>query len=92
MLRKFVVLVGLVVVLVPATAFAGSPLVDGYGGEPAQVVKVIGGGSTTTKPAVASVGGKLPFTGVDLGLVVIAGVGLVLMGASLRRIARGSDR
>jgi len=76
----------------PASALASKTTDAAYGGQGAPIVKVIGAKSTITKPAVASTGGKLPFTGVDLSLVVIAGVGLVLMGASLRRIARGSDR
>ena len=43
------------------------------------------------RPEIAGFG-TLPFTGVDLGLVLVAGIGLVVMGYSLRRIARGADR
>ena len=46
--------------------------------------------STQTTATPAS--GALPFTGMDLGLVVLAGIGLAVMGYSLRRLARDTDR
>lgn len=40
---------------------------------------------TTTKPTTTS---TLPFTGLDLGFIVAAGVVLVVLGVSLRRLSR----
>jgi hypothetical protein len=36
-------------------------------------------------------GGELPFTGLDLGLIVAAGASLMLLGAGMRRLTRGPD-
>ncbi len=36
-------------------------------------------------------GGELPFTGLDLGLVVAAGASLMLLGVGMRRLTRGPD-
>ncbi|MFN8223545.1 MAG: hypothetical protein U0R50_09935 [Gaiellales bacterium] len=77
--------------LVPAAVAGSGPTGDVYGGQAGPTQQSLGN-ETTVKPESASAGGTLPFTGVDLGLIVVAGVGLVVMGASLRRIARGSDR
>jgi hypothetical protein len=38
---------------------------------------------------VAKPSGGLPFTGVDLGLMVLGGAGLLAFGAGLRRLGRG---
>ena len=37
-------------------------------------------------------GGTLPFTGLDLGLVTLAGIVLIGTGLSLRRMSRDADR
>jgi hypothetical protein len=48
--------------------------------------------ATTPAPKAASdQGGKLPFTGLDLGLVVGAGGVLLLMGFGIRRFTRASE-
>ena len=44
--------------------------------------------TSSAKPAV----GALPFTGMDLGFVALAGAALAGMGFSLRRLARDTDR
>ena len=44
--------------------------------------------TSAAKPAVAG----LPFTGMDLGFVALAGAALAGMGFSLRRLARDTDR
>jgi hypothetical protein len=36
-------------------------------------------------------GGELPFTGLDLGLIVAAGASLMLLGVGMRRLTRGPD-
>jgi len=45
---------------------------------------VTSGGNPTTP------GGSLPFTGLDLGLVTLAGVALIGTGISLRRMSRNA--
>lgn len=47
------------------------------------------GGQTSggTSPAVET-GGGLPFTGLDLSLITLGALGLILLGAALRRFAR----
>jgi|SRR5581483_1109032 len=51
------------------------------------------GNTSPSKPPslVTSVGNALPFTGLNLLLTVIAGVGLVLAGAAIRRRGRSGD-
>lgn len=62
-------------------AMAGDSSVEGYGGKQ---------GSTQSKvePGSAKTRGSLPFTGLDLGLLVVGGAGLVLVGGYLRRLSR----
>ena len=36
-------------------------------------------------------GGELPFTGLDLGLVAVAGASLMLLGVGMRRLTRAPD-
>ena len=66
-----------------ASAAGGSATtVSQYGGESAVQGTLVTG---TSAPKAA---GTLPFTGLDLGVIVLAGVALVVMGVSLRRYAR----
>ena len=45
-------------------------------------------GASGTSPAAVKVSGGLPFTGLDLSLIVAGALGLVLIGGALRRVAR----
>ena len=36
--------------------------------------------------------GSLPFTGFEVGLVALAGIGLVMLGVAMRRTSRRSER
>ena len=51
--------------------------------------------SRDAKPVTAaksnSDGGSLPFTGLDLGLLGVAGAGLVALGFGMRRLTRSPD-
>ena len=58
------------------TKLGGDPTVVGAGG-------TAGGG---TSPVQSS--GGLPFTGLDLSLIAAGALGLILLGAALRRAAR----
>lgn len=44
--------------------------------------------STKCLTATVSKGGSLPFTGLDLTIVLLAGIVLIVLGVSLRRIGR----
>ena len=75
-------LAGLAALAVPATAFAGNPSdggalgVSGGVGGPTEAAGNVGG---------AAVSNGLPFTGLDLGLVIGVGLALVVLGVLLRR-------
>jgi hypothetical protein len=88
------------------SALAQSPTEDGYGGE-AGAQQVVGGagaggggggeGGAPSGPVQTSAGGGgntgggLPFTGVELGLIALAGAGLLGTGIAVRRMVRTSD-
>ncbi len=69
------------------SAFAESPAGDVYGGVGAsQEIQATSpeGNDATTSQAVESTG-SLPFTGLDVGLVAIVGIGLGGVGLVIRR-------
>lgn len=68
-------------VLAPA-ALAGGAAGQGYGGGGGNVQSGVGAGNA------AGTSGSLPFTGLDLALLVVGGLTLVVAGAGLRRAAR----
>lgn len=71
-------------VWLPAAIAARTPKVEAYGGTAGgseQIVDGAGVGGVAT-------GGALPFTGLDLGLIVAGAVLLVILGVVLRRAAR----
>jgi hypothetical protein len=68
-------------VLVPSALAAGGSAGKGYGGEGGNV-------QTQVSAGTAAKSGGLPFTGLDLGLLVAGGAVLVVAGAALRRAAR----
>jgi hypothetical protein len=47
-----------------------------------------GSGTGGTPPAAVTTSGGLPFTGLDLSLIALGALGLILLGAALRRFAR----
>jgi hypothetical protein len=82
------------------TAFAQSS-VDGYSDSAGQIqTQVSGGGgggtppsgtAATATPVSDSSGGTLPFTGLDVALLVGAGGLLVVAGLGMRRLTRAPD-
>ena len=96
--------VSLLAVLAVAFVFAlggtalaqGSPTTDTYGGVLGNEVDnsgssegSAGNGNVVSNEAGASAGaGSLPFTGFELGMVVLAGIGLVALGFAMRRTTR----
>lgn len=61
-------------------ALAQQSSVDGYGGGAGGIQSDVEGGG----------GGSLPFTGLDLGLLIGGGLLLLAVGFGLRRLSRGS--
>jgi hypothetical protein len=60
---------------------------QGYGGHGGVQNEVNQGAAN----AVAGANGSLPFTGLDLALLVVGGVSLLVVGAGLRRAAKRSS-
>ena len=89
--RKFATLVALVILsltLVAPAAYAQSSQ-EGYIEPGPSTLDQVGGGGGGSDPQRS--GGELPFTGLDVGLIAIAGVSLVLMGFAMRRLTRAPD-
>ena len=76
--------------LFAASAFAGGngTLCKVYCKKGTSVQKQVDGGSPFTPPTSPSSGGQLPFTGLDLGIIALAGVLLVFAGFGLHRVTR----
>jgi hypothetical protein len=87
------ILVVMLVVAAPAVAQTASQ--NGYSGTGGQVQAQVDDPSTTPVASTESGGGdgSLPFTGLDLALLAGAGVVLVGAGIGMRRVTRapGSD-
>jgi hypothetical protein len=77
-LRHVLMAVPIGLVVAPA-AFAAGSAPAGYGGG-AGVQNEVGG--------VEAAGGSLPFTGLDLALLLIGGLMLLVLGMFLRRAAK----
>jgi hypothetical protein len=104
-ISKFIAVLTLSLAIAPATAFAqAGTSVDPYEGEGPRVQDRIDQGSSPTDETdsgstpVAAVtedeggggGGELPFTGLDLALVIGAGALLLGLGVGMRRLTRPS--
>jgi hypothetical protein len=75
-----------------ATAAFGQSSVSGYNGQAGQVQSDVQG-DTNAQPVVANSsggggGGSLPFTGLDVALLVGAGGLLIVAGLGMRRLTR----
>ena len=66
---------------------------EGYVEQGPSTLNQVGGGGGGNGGAApeASSGGELPFTGLDVGLIAIAGASLVLLGFAMRRLTRAPD-
>lgn len=90
-LRNLVVLGALLVLslVLAAPAANAQSSRDGYVEPGPATLNQVGGGGQQQPQAQS--GGELPFTGLDVGLIAIAGVSLVLMGFAMRRLTRAPD-
>lgn len=92
--RRFTLLLTAFLALAPATAFAASATQDGY--DDNDVVDTTDSGSepdtsspsTATATPSATTTSSLPFTGMEAGLIAVAGLGLAGTGLMLRRAGR----
>jgi hypothetical protein len=75
-----------------APAYAASSAQNGYSEPAGSVQQQIGSSSDDGRHVAASTssndGGQLPFTGLDIALVVAAGGVLLAMGLGIRRLSR----
>jgi hypothetical protein len=78
-LRRFVVLGIGAMLVVPSVALAGNT---------SDTSGVLGASGSGSGGALSESGGALPFTGLNLALIIVAGLALVATGVLLRR--RGS--
>jgi hypothetical protein len=86
----------LVALVLAGSALAGGSLVSSYGGQAQQAIVKTSSATKAAqakpaaqvKPAQAKASGALPFTGVDVGVILAFGAVLVLSGLALRRSAR----
>lgn len=67
-----------------SVALAQEPTGDGYGGTGGAIQGELGAGGLGERAG----SGSLPFTGVDLVFLIAAGVVLVAVGVTFRRLAR----
>jgi hypothetical protein len=88
-LRLILALCALSLTLVPTAFASGGSAGGGYGGAGGNVQQQVNG-SQGGQGALGSSGssGSLPFTGLDLGLLVAGGAVLLVVGATIRRAAR----
>ena len=70
-----------------ALAGSSSALLMQYGGVGGQTQDKLAAGQVLGSNAVRSTG-TLPFTGIDLALIALAGVVLIMIGWTLRRVAQ----
>jgi hypothetical protein len=102
-MKKYIALavVAAAICLVPAALADATHSVYGGTGQKTQQnlgksttvphVEVKAAKSSATQTTAKPTSGNLPFTGMDLGFVGLAGVALAGMGYSLRRLARDTD-
>lgn len=89
-LRYLVGVAALFLVLAPAAFAAGGAVKQGYAGTAGNVQgQVLGASKTqpTSRTAVKGLAG-LPFTGLDLSLLVLGGLIVIAVGGTLRRASR----
>jgi hypothetical protein len=89
-LRLILALCVLSLALVPTAFASGGSAGGGYGGSAGNVQQQVNGSQGQGSGALGTSGssGTLPFTGLDLGLLVAGGAVLLVVGATIRRAAR----
>ena len=83
-LRCLIVTACAVLALAPTALGASGSAGTGYGGNAGGVQNEVNQGAVNA----AASKGTLPFTGLDLALLVVGGLSLVIVGAGMRRASR----
>ncbi len=78
-------------ILVSTALAASGSSVAGYGGEGGSTQIGLGGNGGEPPVPSESAGETLPFTGLDLGLLLAGALVLLLVGAGLRRLGRAQS-
>jgi hypothetical protein len=90
MKRFATMLVGLVLMLAPSSALAGTTSeCQTYASETCNVAT--SNSNDANSNVATSAGSTLPFTGIDVGLLVLVGGGLLGTGVAVRRISRRTN-
>jgi hypothetical protein len=91
--RAILATIGAIVCLaaIPASSLGQSLSNDAYSNQTTQVLGASESHETTPPTATTSSSGTLPFTGLQIALVALAGVVLVGSGFALRRASRSSN-
>jgi hypothetical protein len=93
-MRQIKVLAALAVTMLVTAVFAGtalaqSPTGNGYGGQAGAPLSGVAGQGSGGAPASQGIAGQsagtLPFTGIDLALLLAGGIALTAVGAGLVR-------
>jgi len=75
--------------LLPAVASAQTPGVGGYAGPgPVTAADTGGAGAAPSSAGAAASKGTLPFTGMELAFMIVAGLGVIGLGFAVRRASR----
>ncbi len=94
-MKTLIAMLAALAVLSFATVAYAQPSVDGYSDEGGQIQTQVdtsgGGGTPPSATATSDTGGTLPFTGLDVALLVGAGGLLVAAGFGMRRLTRAPD-
>ena len=94
-MKTMIAVLAALAVLSFATVAYGQPSVDGYSDEGGQIqtqIDTTGGGPPSSGAVTATdTGGSLPFTGLDVALLVGAGGLLLAAGFGMRRLTRAPD-
>jgi hypothetical protein len=77
------------VVVLPSAASAASSTCQSYNAQLCQVASNTASRTTGTSPTSTSTASTLPFTGLDVGLLVAGGGVLLAAGLLVRRFSRG---
>lgn len=87
-MKRILAMAGVLYAALGTAAFAASgPSVAGYGGQGGET-QVGLGGSGGEPPVTAVAGETLPFTGLDLAVLVAVALMLLVVGVGLRRVGR----
>jgi hypothetical protein len=91
-MKRIVTLIASLALLVgPSAAFAASSTCQSYNAQLCQVASNTASRTTATSPTSTTSAGTLPFTGLDVGFLVVGGGVLLGAGLVVRRLSRATE-